>query len=451
MNRKHRNARGALALASLLALGAFGAQAKAPADQVERLGKDFTPVGAERAGNKAGSIPAWDGGVVKAPAGFDSAKGWADPFAADKPLYTVTAANAEQYKDKLAPGQLALLKRYPTYKMTVYPTRRSAAFPESIYAAVKAEAGRTDTANEGNSVLNVVGSTVPFPFPQNGVEAIWNHAFRYRGGTLVRNTTEFPVQANGGFTPVRRFEETIFGNGMKDEPNVLFFFRTNYQAPSSIAGEALLAHDYIDQVKQPRAAWVYNPGSRRVLRAPQVAYDTPRTGTDGLSTIDDYDGFNGSPDRFEWKLAGKKEMIVSYNNNRLTDKSLKYTDIIRPTTMNQDLVRYELHRVWVVEATLRAGKSHVYGKRVYFLDEDSWQIVHADLYDGRGELWRVLEVHGVQFYDAPAYFIAGTAQYDLQARRYVSSGLTNEEKPIRFNVPMRTADFTPDALRRAGN
>lgn len=441
----------AAALLAALATLAAPVQAKATPEQVERLGKDLTPVGAERAGNKDGSIPAWDGGVAKAPAGYDPAKGLADPFAADKPLYTINAANAEQHKDKLAPGQLALLKRYPGYTMAVYPTRRSAAFPESIYAAIKAEAGKVDTANEGNSVQGVVGSTVPFPVPQNGVEAIWNHAFRYRGGTLVRNTTEFPVQANGSFTPVRRFEETIFGNGLKDVPNVLFYFRTNYLAPSSIAGEALLAHDYIDQVKQPRAAWVYNPGTRRVLRAPHVAYDTPRTGTDGLSTVDDYDAFNGSPDRFDWKLVGKREMVISYNNNRLTDKKLKYADIIQPATVNAGLLRYELHRVWVVEATLRQGKSHVYGKRVYYLDEDSWQIAHGDLYDGRGELWRVLEVHGAQFYEGPAYFIAGTAQYDLQARRYVSSGLTNEEKPIRFNVPMKPSDFTADALRRAGN
>lgn len=437
-------------LTALMALTMSGAYGKTPADQIARLGKDLTPVGAERAGNKEGTIPAWEGGVTKAPAGFDANKGWTSPFAGDKPLYTITAANAEQHKEQLAPGQLALLKRYPTYKMVVYPSRRSAAFPESVYAAVKAEAGKIDTANDGNSVLNVGSSTVPFPVPSTGVEVIWNHAFRYRGGTLVRYQTEFPVQTNGAFTPVKRYEETIFGNGLKDTPNVLFYFRTSYRAPSSIAGEVLLAHDFIDQVKQPRAAWVYNPGTRRVLRAPEIAYDTPRNGVDGLSTIDDYDAYNGSPDRFQWKLMGKKEMIISYNNNQLTDKSLKYTDIIKPGTMNQDLVRYELHRVWVVEATLRPGKSHVYGKRTYYIDEDSWQIAHADLYDGHGELWRVMEVHGVQYYDAPAYFIAGSAQYDLQARRYVSSGLTNEEKPIRFNVPLRPADFTTDALRRAG-
>jgi len=167
--------------------------------------------------------------------------------------------------------------------------------------------------------------------------------------------------------------------------------------------------------------------------------------------VDDYDGFNGSPDRFEWKLVGKREMIVSYNNNKLTDKGLKYTDIVKPGTINQDLVRYELHRVWVVEANLRQGKSHVYRKRVYYLDEDSWQIAHADLYDGRGELWRVLEIFGVQFYNAPAFFIGGSAQYDLQARRYVVSGLTNEEKPIEFNTPLKASDFTTAALRRTGN
>ncbi len=449
--RFNQRVRTTLTLAALCALGLTAAQAKLSSAEIERLSKDLTPIGAERAGNKDGSIPKWEGGLTKAPAGFDAKKGWADPYAADKPLFSITAANAEQYKDKLAPGQLALLKRYPSYKIDVYPTRRSAAFPESAYEAVKAEAGKIDSANEGNSVLNQVASTVPFPIPKTGVEAIWNHAFRYRGDTLIRDQTEFPVQTNGSFTPVKRHEETIFSNGLKNGSNVLFYFRTTYKAPSSIAGDALLAHDFIDQVKQPRAAWVYNPGTRRVLRAPEVSYDTPRNGVDGLSTVDDYDGFNGSPDRFDWKLVGKKEMIIPYNNFKLTDKSLKYTDIIKAGTYNQSLVRYELHRVWVVEATLKAGKSHVYSKRVYYLDEDSWQIAHGDLFDGRGELWRVLEIFGVQYYNAPAFFIGGSAQYDLQARRYVSSGLTNEEKPIQFNVPLKPSDFTPDALRRIGN
>ena len=438
-------------LALLLAV-ALHAQARLPADQVERLGADLTPVGAEKAASKDGAIPAWDGGLAKAPAGFDRRKGWIDPYAGDKPLYTITAANADAYKDRLAPGQLALLRRYPSYKLLVYPTRRSAAYPATVYESVRREAGQADTAQDGNAVVNVVASPVPFPIPRTGVEAVWNNMFRYRGGSVTRNVAEFPVQVNGAFTPVKSREDVAFASSLKvPAANLLFYYRTRYVAPSSISGEALLLHEFVDQVHQPRAAWVYNPGTRRVLRAPEVAYDAPRNGVDGLSTADDYDGYNGAPDRFDWKLLGKREMLVSYNNYRLTDKRLKYADIIRPGTLNQDLVRYEMHRVWVVEGTLKPGKTHIYGKRVYYLDEDSWQVAEGDLYDGHGELWRVLEQHGVQYYDAPTFWIAGSAQYDLQARRYVASGLTNEEPPIVFGAPLGAADFTTDALRRAGN
>jgi hypothetical protein len=361
-------------------------------------------------------------------------------------------ANAEQHRDKLAPGQLELLKRYPSYKIVVYPTRRSAGYPADVYDQIKKEAAGASLANDGNSVVNVASSPVPFPVPKTGLEAIWNHVLRHRGNTVNRTVSEFPVQANGSFTPVKREEHLMFGQGAKPAAaNVLFYFRTRFNAPSSIAGEVVLVHEFIDQDKSPRAAWIYTPGTRRVLRAPEVSYDSPRQGLDGLSTIDDYDGYNGSPDRYDWKLAGKREMLTSYNNYKLTDKSLKYADIVKPGTMNQDLVRYELHRVWVVEATLKTGKSHVYGKRVYFLDEDSWQVAHADLYDGRGELWRVLELYGVQYYEAPAFWLAGSTQYDLQSRRYVSSGLANEEKPMVFNLPMKAADFTTGALRRAGD
>lgn len=437
---------------ALLMASSLQVQAKIPADQVERLGKDLTPMGAERAANKDATIPVWDGGLIKAPVGFDRTKGWVDPYAADKPLYSITAANAETFKDKLAPGQIAMLKRYPSYKIVVYPSRRSAGYPAAVYDNIKREAGNADTAQDGNAVVNVTASPVPFPMPRTGVEAIWNNVFRYRGGTAKRYVAEFPVQTNGAFTPVKREESLMFGSAAKPAvPNLQFYFRTQYNAPSSIAGDVILVHEFIDQVKQPRAAWVYNPGARRVLRAPEIAYDSARNGVDGLSASDDYDGFNGSPDRFDWKLLGKKEMIISYNNYKLTDKSLKYTDIIKPATLNQELVRYETHRVWVVEGTLKAGKNHVYGKRTYFLDEDSWQVAHADLYDGRGELWRVLEQYGVQYYDAPTFWLAGSAQYDLQARRYVATALTNEEKPIEFGVPMKASDFTTDALRRAGN
>lgn len=445
---------------SVVRLGVFAlgvtltaaACAKAPADQVARLGKDLTPVGAEVAANKDGSIPAWTGGLTKAPAGFNPAKGYVDPFAAEKPLYTITQNNVDEYKDRLAPGQQALLKRYPNYKLVVYPSHRSAASPSAVYEAVRAEAGQIELGPGGNGILNLQRSTVPFPVPQNGLEVIWNTAFRYRGNSVERSVVEFPVQVNGTFTPVRRNEQILFRSGLAASPdNQLFFYLTTFVAPSSVAGEATLLHEFVDQVKQPRAAWVYNPGSRRVLRAPEVAFDTPRTGTDGLGTMDDYDGYTGSPERYNWKLLGKREMIISYNNYKLSDKSLKYSQIVKPQVLNQDLVRYELHRVWVVEATLKPGKNHLYAKRVYFLDEDTWQIVHADAYDGRGDLWRVFEQYSMQYYDVPAHWGVGAASYDLQARRYVASALSNEEPPYVFNTPMSPADFSTSALRRKGD
>jgi len=436
----------------MLATSATTLYARLPADQLARLGKDLTPMGAEKAGNKEGSIPAWTGGLTKPPAGFDPAKGYANPFAAEQPLYTITAANIEQYKNKLPAGSVMLFKRQPSYKMFVYPTHRTAGYPDAVYETTMKEAAQAELTNDGASVAGALKTSVPFPIPANGAEAIWNHTFRYRGGMVKRDVTEFPVNRDGSFTPVKTTEKIIFAQGLSNAPeNYRLQYLTYYTAPSNLAGEATLVNEYADMVKQPRKAWIYNPGTRRVMRAPEISYDSPREGTDGLSTTDDYDGFNGQPDRFSWKLLGKREMIIPYNSYKLTDKSLKYKDIIKPGILNQDLVRYELHRVWVVEGTLKPNKSHIYGKRVYLLDEDSWQIVHSDAYDGRGELWRVLEMFGVQYYDAAVFWTTGSVQYDLQARRYVSSGLSNEEKPWQFNASFKISDFTSGALSRIGN
>jgi hypothetical protein len=439
-------------IACALACVAGTALAGLPTADVERLGKDLTPTGAEKAGNKDGTIPQWEGGMAKAPAGFDAKNGYADPFASEAPLYTITAANMAQHKDKLAPGQMEMLKRYPSYKMNVYKTHRTAAYPQSVYDAIKNEAGKADLAAGGNGVTGTVRSTVPFPIPKTGIEVIWNHVMRHRGGSIQRFSAEFPVQTNGAFTPVTRTETIAFAQSMPNpEPNRLLYYLSTLTGPSAVAGEALMVVDSLDQVKESRQAWTYNPGQRRVLRAPNVAYDSPGQGADGLRTTDDYDGFNGAPDRYDWKLVGKKEMLVSYNNYKLASKALKYTDIVRPGHINQDHVRYEMHRVWVVEATLKKDKRHVYGKRTFYIDEDSWQTAHTDNYDGRGELWRVHEIEAIQYYDAPTAYMAGEVQYDLQARRYLVTGLTNQEKPVKFGLKLDPSNFTPDSLRRSSN
>lgn len=421
------------------------------ADDFSKLGTTLTPMGAEKAGNSTGTIPVWDGGLDKPIAGFNPAKGYADPFASEKPILTITAANMEQHKDKLAPGQMELMKRYPTFKMNVYPSHRTAAYRSDVYKHAKDEAASIKLAEGGNGLLNLKKSTVPFPLPTEGVHVIWNHLMRDLGGSISRESADFPVQSNGTYTMGKRKETIAAATYITDaEPNRNFYYMGVTTAPANSAGEVILVHEPLNQVAEPRLAWQYNPGQRRIIRAPELGYDSPGTGADGLRTNDDFNGYNGAPDRYTWKLVGKKEMYVAYNNYKLTSKDLKYSQILGQSHVNQDLVRYEPHRVWVVEANLKPGSRHIYSKRVFYIDEDSWTILHADQYDSRGGLWRVREVYGVQFYNAPAFAQAGEVIYDLQSRRYLVNALNNEEKPIEFGKKFTLADFSTSALRRMG-
>jgi hypothetical protein len=170
-----------------------------------------------------------------------------------------------------------------------------------------------------------------------------------------------------------------------------------------------------------------------------------------MLVTDQVDAYNGAPDRYDWKLLVKKEIYVPYNVYRLSDKSLKYKDIIGKGTINADLVRYELHRVWVVEGTLKPGARHVYGRRTFYLDEDSWSVLMEDAYDNRGGLWRVA-LHGlIQCYDALVPWYRMGIYHDLSNGAYLTGGYDNELKDtIQFGVKGRLGDFQPDSLRRLG-
>ena len=442
--------------AGCLSLGLLAGQVMAAvsADQVARLGADLTPMGAEKAGNADGSIPAWTGGLATNAGALDTAGFLADPYAGEKPLFTITAQNAEQYEAKLTPGQLAMFKRFPdSYRIPVYPSHRSAAYPAEVLAAVKANAGATHLAEGGNGLENFKVS-IPFPIPQNGLEAIWNHVTRYRGKTMLRTTAQMNPQSNGDYTISYMKEQFAFPFGLKDyDPakmdNILYYFRQEILSPPRRAGSVMLVLETINQVKEPRMAWMYNAGQRRVRRAPQVAYDSP--GAEGMRTYDDFDMFNGSPDRYDWKLLGKQELYIPYNSFALDSPRAKYADIVKPGHLNPDYTRYELHRVWHVEATLKPGQRHIYSKRDLYIDEDSWQVAEADAYDGRGSLWRVSEGHARPFYDQQFTWLTAETHYDVLSGRYTVSGLRNEEKgAYRFDLDSTSNDFTPSALRATG-
>ena len=387
--------------------------------------------------------------------GYEQGKHHPDPFPDDQPLFTITPDNVDQYREKLSPGQTAVFKRYPkTWRMIVYPTQRSAAFPQHVYDRAMANATTAELAASGNGVVNAIGG-VPFPVPTNGLEAIWNHIVRYRGETTDQITGQVAPTATGAYTFVK-LEQKVLWNyqtpGMTSEAlrNRLLYFLQTVIAPARLAGQILLVHETINQVKETRKAWTYNPGQRRVRQAPNVAYDNPGTASDGQRTNDQNDMYNSSPDRYNWTLVGRRELYVPYNSYKLHSGDLSYDDIIKPGHINPDLLRYELHRVWVVEAKLKEGTSHIYARRTFYIDEDSWQISVADQYDNRGEIWRVSEAHVINYYQVPLLWQTLEVHYDLQNGRYLALGLNNQERPEIFNREMRKRDFTPDALRRSG-
>lgn len=440
---------GFLSLASL-------AVAAITQSEADRLGRDLTPLGAERAGNAAGTIPEWTGGITTPPAGYQVGMHHPDPFAADQPLYTITAQNLAEHEAQLTAGHVALLRAYPDYKLIVYPSRRSASVPQKVYDATKQYATSAHLTGDGNGFAGALLGT-PFPIPQNGVEVLWNHLARYRGQAAVRTIAQAAPLPNGTYSLVQFEDEYLFNYARPDitmeelaNQNTLVFFKQTVLAPPRLAGSILLVHETLDQVKEKRRAWVYNAGRRRVTRAPDVAYDNPGTAADGQRTSDQFDMFNGAPDRYDWKLVGKKELLVPYNSYKLHSDQVKYSDVLKPKHINQDLARYELHRVWVVEATLKPGTSHLYARRTFYVDEDSWQLLAADHYDSRGQLWRVSEAHCINYYEVPTFWSTLEVHTDLQSGRYLAVGLDNENKMYDFSLKRTPAQYTPESLRREG-
>jgi hypothetical protein len=440
-----------------LTLATSMVNAKVSDAEANKLGNELTPLGGLKAGNKDGSIPEWTGGITAPPAGYKQGDFHPDPFKDDKVLFEITAANYKQYAEFLSDGQQKMFETYPTtFRMPVYQTHRSASSPQFVYDETKKNAQMAELIQGGNGVKNAAIG-IPFPIPQSGVEAIWNHILRYRGQSVHRFGGQAAPTASGDYTIIGFDDLLLQKYSAKDatrekllEENVISKFMQEVTSPARLAGTVLLVHETMDQVREPRKAWTYNTGQRKVLAAPNIAYDAPGTAADGLRTTDDFDMFNGAPDRYNWELKGRKEMYVAYNSYKLHSDKVKYEDILKPGHINPDLTRFEKHRVWVVEANLKPEYRHVYQKRVFFIDEDSWQVQVADMYDNRNELYRVAVAHGLNYYEVPTQWSTLEVYYDLNSRRYLALGLDNQEYMYEFDKEMDDGDFTPNALRRKG-
>jgi hypothetical protein len=440
-----------------LVLFANSALAIAPADQIDRLGKDLTPVGAEKAGNAAGTIPEWTGGITEPPAGWTEGQKRPDPFAEERPRFTINRDNVDQYKENLTEGQMELIKRYDGYEMNVYPSHRTCSFSQWVYDRSKKNAGRA-TLDEDDIYLTKGWGPFLFPIPNSGAEAIWNHTLGYVGDGKIGYSAIIVPTKGGNFTVVHEKERffPLFGDEnidtIEEGGAIATYFLLEKLGPARLAGEVVLVHE---MVNEKRRAWLYNPGQRRVRRAPTVAYDNPIVATESLMTNDQGRLFNGQLDRFNFKLLGKKEIYVLYNNFGMDITPLSYKEIFGPKYPRRDLMRYELHRVWVVEATVREGKRHLFSKRTFYLDEDSWVVVAEDIYDKRGQIWRVMEEAPKLIWEVPTCVADGSYSYDLVAGRYVADRQKTHEPPQIWDAKSKgllddASGFMPDALRRMG-
>lgn len=403
------------------------ASSAAFASDASALGPGRTPLGGEVAGNKDGRIPAWVN-EAQAVDGWSYGKLRKDhwKYKGDKPIASITASNAAQFAEQLSPGQLALLKQNPGFQMDVYPTRRSCGAPDFVAENTKKNIGTAKLGDDGWSLKQAVVPGIPFPTPTSGEQAMMNWKMRYHGvGIDYPNGFTFVSPRRGSEDWIQAgFEQTMFypwgkkgSNKLSDVGNIEYFTYFSYKSPAALAGQALAANVYLDTASSE--TFYYFPGQRRVRRLPAYAYDAPQIGFENQYLLDETIMFTGTLDRFDWKLVGKKEMLVPYNVFGAYDFKAKTSEVMQKNALAASSRRYELHRVWVVEASVKKGARHVSPKRTYYLDEDSWNAVLAEDYDMQGALWKVREGFLIPVYETGTCDVAAFSQYNLPEGRYI--------------------------------
>ena len=444
----------AAAVTAIAALGvALPAAAGVSAEDAARLKNELTPLGAEKAGNKDGSIPAWTGGYTTPIAGDKPGGRRGDPFKDEKPLLSINAQNMAQHADKLSEGTRAMLQKYPTFRVDVYKTHRTAAAPQWVYDNTLKNATRAKL--NGELVEGAFGG-VPFPIPKTALEVMWNHSLRWRGTSVQLDIDQYQLTADGKavLTTEGSIEQQMpyyFQDGSPEQfakSNEPWMIRLRNSGPPIRAGEAIVGRTQIDGSKDQ--AWVYLTGQRRVRKLPNPCCDTPTPATAGLMSFDELETWTGRTDRFDWKLVGKQEMYIPYNGNRLLQPK-NDTDVITRNHLNPDHVRWELHRVWVVDAALRTGQRHQAAKSRYYCDEDTWICVLGDRWDANGQLWKTLWSMTFVAPDLPGTVIGSFGFNDLLSGVAFVGNLYNS-KAAQYAVKPRFADgtFTPDALAGEG-
>lgn len=446
--------------AAALSVVAMTALSSAPV-QAQTAGKSLTPVGAEKSANADASIPAFTGGELKAPAGWKAGQPRPNPYASEKPLVSITKANAAQYQANLTPGQLELLNSLPGYRLDIYPTHRSCGYPDFVYKNSEDNLKTAKLAANGYELAAATPAGFPFPQPKSGVEAIWNYKLRYMGEGRTEPNYTLLSPGRGGSDIVKvRIESSMltpFGNPkaktLADVDGVEFKFIQEVTEPAARVGEITLGVYHMDKTNE---GWIYMPGQRRVKRLSTYAYDAPLMGLENTYYVDQAWMYNGMLDRYDYKLVGKKELYVPYNTFELRNaKRFTAKTLFGPQYPNRDAYRYEKHRVWVVEATVKAGQRHAAPKRTFYLDEDSWTILLADLYDSQGKISRVQEGSVLPAWELGACVTQEFFSYDLNSGRYFGDVMVFGEPETDWLAAVqgriKKDMFTESYLQRAGS
>jgi len=447
-----------MASSSLVAGTAAGsALAQTATPNPALLTTTLTPLGGERAGNADGSIPAWTGGLTTPPLPPDAPVD-IQLFQDEKPLYTVDASNLAQYASVLSQGTQLLITKYG-FSLKVYPTHRTAAAPQYVYDNTAANVTRA-TLNPAGGRLGFVGAFGGIPFPivntadplVGGAQLIWNHllawgsysdftkftpGFVVTGGNIVL-TTGVSVHFVVPYYDPKGSPETFDGYYSKEH--------AYFKAPASSNGGEALVWTSTDVLTKPDITWTVVNGQGRVRKAPDEAYDTPNPSANGINNYDDASGFAGSPQKYDWKLLGKQELLIPYNNNGL--HFVATHDLLGPAFPNPEIVRWEKHRVWVLEATLHPGERNTSARRMCYLDEDTFFISLTDMYDVNNSMVKTTAVYIRCIPSLPGSITEGYTTWNVTSGDYTYVG-TSEYSPYSGDEFFGSQDpgiFSPEQM-----
>ena len=373
-----------------------------------------------------------------------------DPFSEDQVLLVINADNYDEYKDSiLTSGQIKMFETYPaTFKMNIFPSKRSCAVPPEVLELTDKNAILTD---EGEGVDGVVGS-IPFPYPTEALHHVWNHILRYRGVEIFGSSPFYIVNPDGTRTygAGEAIAKNFWNPFVRDEKKGLQgMLMTKVTHPPRLADASTLVIESLNAFETPRKAWFYNPGTRRVRKAPDLSYDYKPSASQGLTTVDQFDGFNGAKDRYHWTDMGKQLRLMPYNAYKFHETSIE--EVLTPYHVNQEYLRYELVNVNVVEARLKDDKRHIIPKRIMYFDTDSHNMLMEETFDNENSLMAYREFPIINFYDQPMCLSIHSATYDFATRRYQLQNVRSIDIPKvqwRLDEPHKIKMFTPEGLKR---